>query len=51
MEFCIYYSLYSCSDETSVYSYCDRRAEAEVNWIGLTLIMFIVVVLSVKIAT
>ena len=30
---------------------CDRRAEAEVNWTGLTLIMFIVFVLSVKIAT
>ena len=30
---------------------CDRRAEAEVNWTGLTLIMFIVFVHSVKIAT
>ena len=30
---------------------CDRRAEAEVNWTALTLIMFIVFVHRVKIAT
>ena len=30
---------------------CDRRAEAEVNWTGLTLIKFIVFVHSVNIAT
>ena len=30
---------------------CDSRAGAEVNWTGLTLIMFIVFVHSVKIAT
>ena len=30
---------------------CDRRAEAEINWTGLTLIMFIVFAHTVKIAT
>ena len=34
-----------------VLRHCDRRAEAEVNWTGVTLIMFIAFVHSVKIAT